>query len=337
MFTIGDFARYGRVSARMLRHYDALGLLRPARTDPVSGYRYYEAAQLARLNRIIALKDLGFSLQQVGAILTEEVSVPELRGMLRLRRAELEAALTAAGARLAQVEARLRTIESEGRMSADDVVVKPTGTVLLAELTGIAAGYGPEDIGPVIQPLYTELCRQLETAGVTPAGPGLAYYEDAPTTGSGNERPAGGSEGSAGGGSGTTAAPGNEAIVVHAGMVITREALGKAGLTAAGSSTPADGSSTPADGSAATAGGGVVTAGAVGPGFAVVTLPGLDCAATVVHRGPMSRVLPTAQNLAHWIDANGYRSAGYARELYLECPPDQEKWVTELQEPVIRA
>ncbi|RXS69051.1 MerR family transcriptional regulator [Streptomyces sp. TM32] len=326
MFTIGDFARYGRVSARMLRHYDALGLLRPARTDPVSGYRYYEAAQLARLNRIIALKDLGFSLQQVGAILAEEVSVPELRGMLRLRRAELEAALTAAGARLAQVEARLRTIESEGRMSADDVVVKPTGTVLLAELTGIAAGYGPEDIGPVIQPLYTELCRQLETAGVTPAGPGLAYYEDAPTTGPGNEQPAGGgegraggSEGSAGGGSGTgtTAAPGNEAIVVHAGMVITREALDKAGLTAAG--------------------GGVVTAGVDGPGFAVVTLPGLDCAATVVHRGPMSRILPTAQNLAHWIDANGYRSAGYARELYLECPPDQEKWVTELQEPVIRA
>ncbi|MFI0906509.1 MerR family transcriptional regulator [Streptomyces sioyaensis] len=315
MFTIGDFARYGRVSARMLRHYDALGLLRPARTDPVSGYRYYEAAQLARLNRIIALKDLGFSLQQVGAILAEEVSVPELRGMLRLRRAELEAALTAAGARLAQVEARLRTIESEGRMSADDVVVKRTETVLLAELTGIAAGYGPEDIGPVIQPLYTELCRRLEAAGVTPAGPGLAYYEDAPATAAGSEPPTEAGERSAGTDSGTTAAPGNEAIVVHAGMVITREALDKAGLTAAG---------------------GAVTAGADGSGFAVVTLPGLDCAATVVHRGPMSRILPTAQNLAHWIDANGYRSAGYARELYLECPPDQEKWVTEIQEPVVR-
>ncbi|MFI1157293.1 MerR family transcriptional regulator [Streptomyces sioyaensis] len=316
MFTIGDFARYGRVSARMLRHYDALGLLRPARTDPVSGYRYYEAAQLARLNRIIALKDLGFSLQQVGAILAEEVSVPELRGMLRLRRAELEAALTAAGARLAQVEARLRTIESEGRMSADDVVVKRTGTVLLAELTGTAASYGPEDIGPVIQPLYTELCRRLETVGVTAAGPGLAYYEDAPATAAGSEPPTEAGERSAGPDSGTTPSPGNEAIVVHAGMVITREALDKAGL--------------PADGSA-------VTAGADGPAFAVVTLPGLDCAATVVHRGPMSRILPNAQNLAHWIDANGYRSAGYARELYLECPPDQEKWVTELQEPVVRA
>ncbi|WP_327225582.1 MerR family transcriptional regulator [Streptomyces platensis] len=306
MFTIGDFAQYGRVSARMLRHYDAIGLLRPARTDPVSGYRFYEAAQLARLNRIIALKDLGFSLQQVGAILAEEVSVPELRGMLRLRQAELEAARTAAEARLAQVEARLRTIESEGRMSADDVVVKRTGTVLLAELSGIAASYGPEDIGPVITPLYAELCRLMETAGVTPTGPGLAYYEDVPEPSGGSGRAAEGSEG-------------KDAIIVHAGMVITEEALAKAGATAA---DPSGRPGTPT---------------ATGLGFDVVTLTGLDSAATVVHRGPMSRILPTAQNLAHWIDANGYRSAGYARELYLECPPDQEKWVTEIQEPVVRA
>jgi DNA-binding transcriptional MerR regulator len=89
MFTIGDFARHGRVSARMLRHYDAIGLLRPARTDPFSGYRHYAAAQLAQLNRIIALKDLGFTLQQVQEILEDRVSTEELRGMLTLRQAEL--------------------------------------------------------------------------------------------------------------------------------------------------------------------------------------------------------------------------------------------------------
>ncbi|CAM5609670.1 hypothetical protein SCALM49S_00040 [Streptomyces californicus] len=83
MFTIGDFARYGRVSPRMLRHYDAVGLLHPDRTDPATGYRLYGAAQLARLNRIIALKDLGFTLQQVAAVLDEQVGPEELRGMLR--------------------------------------------------------------------------------------------------------------------------------------------------------------------------------------------------------------------------------------------------------------
>jgi DNA-binding transcriptional MerR regulator len=91
MLSIGDFARLGRVSVRMLRHYDAIGLLCPAAVDPVSGYRFYQADQLRRLNRVIALKDLGFTLQQVRSILDDKVDVAELRGMLRLRRAQLEA------------------------------------------------------------------------------------------------------------------------------------------------------------------------------------------------------------------------------------------------------
>ena len=72
MFSIGEFARHGRVSVRMLRHYDTIGLLRPACVDPVSGYRFYQASQFAELNRVIALKELGFTLQQVqptGALL----------------------------------------------------------------------------------------------------------------------------------------------------------------------------------------------------------------------------------------------------------------------------
>ncbi|WP_411143276.1 MerR family transcriptional regulator [Streptomyces sp. x-80] len=320
MFTIGDFARYGRVSARMLRHYDAIGLLRPARTDPASGYRYYAGGQLTRLNRIIALKELGFSLQQVAAILDEQVSVAELRGMLRLRQAELAAALAAAGARPAQVETRLRTIESEGHMPADDVVLKRTETVLVAELSGVAASYEPEDIGPVIQPLYDELWRRLRAAGLTPTGPGLAYYEDAPDE-QGTERaavpadparaetPAAPAAPAAPAGTGTGQ---GDPVIVHAAVVITPEALAKAG-----------------------AGTGQGERAALG--FDVVTVPALDRAATVVHRGPMSRILPTVQQLARWIDDNGYRSAGYARELYLECPADRAEWITEIQEPVIPA
>ncbi len=114
MFSIGDFARHGRVSVRMLRHYDAIGLLRPASVDRATGYRFYEAQQLSRLNRIVALKDLGFTLQQVQSILDEKVSVEELRGMLRLRQAELQARIQADAARMAQVEARLQLIEQEG-------------------------------------------------------------------------------------------------------------------------------------------------------------------------------------------------------------------------------
>src|SRR5579859_5075115 len=160
MFSIGEFARHGRVSVRMLRHYDAIGLLRPASVDPATGYRFYQAGQLAELNRVIALKDLGFTLGQVQAILAEQVSAAELRGMLKLRQ------------------------------------------------------------------------------------PGAEY------------------------------------------------------------------------------------------GFRVVDLPEVDSAAAIIHHGSMDDVLATGQALARWIDASGYHSAGYAREVTLEHHEDPGQWVTELQQPI---
>ncbi|MET9398831.1 MerR family transcriptional regulator [Kitasatospora sp. NPDC002965] len=277
MFNIGDFAKHGRVSVRMLRHYDAIGLLRPARVDPVSGYRCYEAAQLARLNRVIALKDLGFTLQQVRAVLDEEVGAAELRGMLRLRRAELAAAMAADAERLTRVEARLRTIESEGTMSTHDVVVKRVPSVRVAELTAVAASYEPEDVGPVVGPLFAELCGRLAAAGVAETGPSVACYEDLPD------------------GDGA-------AVLVRVAVPV-------------GASVEPGGEH----------------------GFAVVDLPEIEEAVTVVHRGSMDDTLGSFQALARFIDENGYRSAGYARELYLECPDDPAGWVTELQEPVGRA
>ncbi|MFC4853337.1 MerR family transcriptional regulator [Actinophytocola glycyrrhizae] len=183
MFSIGDFARHGRVSVRMLRHYDALGLLPPARVDPHSGYRGYEAAQLSRLNRIVALKDLGFTLDQVASIIDEKVGIDELRGMLRLRHAELASRLAADRARLAAVEARLRSIETEGAMPVQDVQVKKVPPVRVAAVSGVAASFEPGSVGPVIGPLYDELFGLLKAAGVEPVGPGIAYYEDAPDGG----------------------------------------------------------------------------------------------------------------------------------------------------------
>lgn len=134
MLTIGDFARLGELSVRMLRHYDALGLLTPVRVDEYSGYRYYDVAQLGRLNRLLALKDLGLSLEQVRTILDHEVDADELRGMLRLRQAELAERLKADTLRLADVERRLRIIEKEGVMSDLEFVSKSMPSLLTAQL-----------------------------------------------------------------------------------------------------------------------------------------------------------------------------------------------------------
>lgn len=177
MFAIGEFARHGRVSVRMLRHYDAIGLLRPAHVDPATGYRSYQATQLAQLNRIVVLKDLGFTLEQVRAMLDEQVSVERVRDMLTVRRADLEAAAAASAQRLAQVEARLHAIELDGRLPAHEVVVKHLPATRLAELSTTADSFHPDDISPVVHPLCAELGRRLATADVTPVGHLTCYYD----------------------------------------------------------------------------------------------------------------------------------------------------------------
>lgn len=124
MFRIGEFSQIARVSGRLLRYYDNIGLLRPQRIDPETGYRYYSAGQLERLNRILALKDLGLSLDQVARMLDEKISAAEIRGMLALKKAELERSLAEEAARLRHIESRLTQIEQQGSLADYDVVVK---------------------------------------------------------------------------------------------------------------------------------------------------------------------------------------------------------------------
>jgi len=124
MFRIGDFSRIARVSARLLRFYDEIGLFVPAHADEQSGYRYYAITQLAELNRILVLKELGFELDQVREILRSNVNPSELRNLLLLRRNDVEQVLAEESRRLQQIEARISQLETDGALSADDVVVR---------------------------------------------------------------------------------------------------------------------------------------------------------------------------------------------------------------------
>jgi len=69
MLKIGEFSKLSRVSVRMLRHYDDIGLLRPVEIDRFTGYRYYSAEQLPVVGRITALKDMGFTLADIVKIM----------------------------------------------------------------------------------------------------------------------------------------------------------------------------------------------------------------------------------------------------------------------------
>ena len=120
MLKIGEFAQEAQVSVKTLHHYDRFGLLKPAWKDRFSGYRYYHRSQLDDLSRILALKKLGFSLEQIQTILQEDLSLSQLRAMLSLKQAELEQEIRSNQSRLNEIEAQLYQLEhhAEGRLVA---------------------------------------------------------------------------------------------------------------------------------------------------------------------------------------------------------------------------
>jgi DNA-binding transcriptional MerR regulator len=173
---IGDFSKLVRVSIRMLHHYDQLGLLKPIRVDADTGYRYYGVHQMARLNRILALKDLGLSLAQIAAVLDQPLSAEQLRGMLRLQQADLRQRVEREQARLGRVEARLRLIAQEGTMSHDGVVLKPVAAQTVAAAREVIDD--PHTIPARCRALRDLLREALPHAGVKASGASFVIFHD---------------------------------------------------------------------------------------------------------------------------------------------------------------
>ncbi|HEV2579935.1 MAG TPA: MerR family transcriptional regulator [Ktedonobacteraceae bacterium] len=175
---IGDFSKLSQVSIKALRYYDEMGLLKPIETDRFTGYRNYSVGQLPRLNRILALKDMGFSLEQIAQVLNQGVSSEQLRGMLRLKRAELQQHIADEQARLARVEARLRDIAMEDTMTDNqvanyDVVIKQVEPQLVASVRDTLPAY------TAVGRLFDEVYGYLSRSGVAGlAAIGVAIWHD---------------------------------------------------------------------------------------------------------------------------------------------------------------
>jgi DNA-binding transcriptional MerR regulator len=183
MLSIGEFATIGRVTVRMLRHYDEIGLLRPARTDPFTGYRSYTAEQISQLVRIVELRGLGLGLDDIACVLregTDEAADESVDGRLQSARDALERSIAADRARLARFDAYLRRREGEEVMPTSTTVtadVRRIDPQRVATITRPAAGFGNANIGPVIGPMFPEAADALVAAGVSDFGPAIAIYE----------------------------------------------------------------------------------------------------------------------------------------------------------------
>jgi len=175
MFRIGEFSQLARVSRRLLQFYDQEGLLTPGWTDPASGYRYYSARQLTRLNRILALKDLGFSLDDIAQMLRADIADADIHTMLLAKRAEVEHTIQEELQRLHQIEVRLqqnqlsddaldvaiRSIPASPFLAVRTMIASPSA---MAQLLTLIQTVAPERVdsralGPLVGVVYTEEFR----------------------------------------------------------------------------------------------------------------------------------------------------------------------------------
>jgi effector-binding domain-containing protein len=165
MFKIGDFSKLSFTTVKTLHYYDEIGLLKPVKVDRFTGYRYYSADQLPRLNYIIALKNLGLSLDDITTLITNDLTSHQIRDIFLLKKGELQQRVSEEQRRLDQVEKLLRQIEKEGKMPEYQVVIKKVEPQLFASIRTILPTYG--DVGP----LYEELIGHLYGSGGKFAGP----------------------------------------------------------------------------------------------------------------------------------------------------------------------
>ncbi|HEU0295830.1 MAG TPA: MerR family transcriptional regulator [Anaerolineales bacterium] len=175
MFSIGEFSKLGRVTVDTLRHYDALGLLKPAKVDPFTGYRYYSARQLSSLNRILALKEIGFSLDEIARILQQELTSDQIRGMLKAQLVRAESEIESAQSRRGRVLARLNYLDLEDTMPAYEVTLKTIEKHTVAAIRENVPTI--EQMPERCSEMFDTLARWMNENGL-PFGPSITIYHN---------------------------------------------------------------------------------------------------------------------------------------------------------------
>ena len=169
MLTIGDFSRLTRVTPRMLRHYDALGLLRPE-TVGENGYRYYRQEQLSDLVRIQWLKGYGFPLGEIGPLLALDDA--QLAQQLRQRRLALYQELNDKQTLIHQIEADIL------RMEGITIMEKAYHVILLEDPEQKVFSVRKTIGVTQYHDLFQTLRQEAESRGLTQAGPiQMRYFE----------------------------------------------------------------------------------------------------------------------------------------------------------------
>ena len=162
LYKIGMFANMNRVTVKTLRYYDEQKLLVPVYVDEENGYRYYEAGQMAQLQRILALKNMGFSIDDIGRIMAGA----EERALLLGKKQEILKEIAVLTGKLAQVESYLA--KDSVNLSAP-VIIKEIPEVIVCTMEQRIKSYD------ALFELMPEMGAQMEAAGCVCAQPEYCF------------------------------------------------------------------------------------------------------------------------------------------------------------------
>ena len=180
MLRIGTFARFAQVSVATLHHYDDIDLLKPMQIDTATGYRLYSARQLYEVHRILVLKELGLTLEQIKEIMTGEGSTEQLRSMLKLKQIEERQRLQETQERLHLIELRLNQLERERQMSDYDIQIKVTPSQLVASKRIVIPTN--DEVPEYLELAFDDVYKHLEKHNVKVSGPCFSLWHSSADT-----------------------------------------------------------------------------------------------------------------------------------------------------------
>lgn len=174
MLKIGDFSKLSRISIRMLRHYNDIGLLIPESIDAFTGYRFYNEAQLMEANRITALKEMGFSLSAIREILKNYAEPQLLKKYLELKMYEVQEQADKTTRQLRLIETTIKRLGEDEQIMKYNVTLKELPQRTVASVKKVLPGYDQEGV------LWGIMMREIEPLNVKAADPcyALAIFHD---------------------------------------------------------------------------------------------------------------------------------------------------------------
>jgi effector-binding domain-containing protein len=172
LFKIGDFSKFTRISIRMLRHYDEIGILKPAKIDKFTNYRLYSVDQIPIVNKIQALKEMGFSLSEISKLIKNNLNLEDLLILLENRKREIELQIKSQEEKLLRVNSTIKFISEENYIMNYDITIKSIPKYRVICLRDTIPTYSDEGT------LWKELCDFISKNDIKISEPCYAIYYD---------------------------------------------------------------------------------------------------------------------------------------------------------------